>query len=1368
MRLRRRTAIAALAAALAALGILVPSASAAVQRPFLETFGAAEQPEFKGPVSSVGIERASGRVLVGVEIGGATALTSTFNRFNADGTPAPFAALGTNTLDGKLGPGGKPCNEEPASCDKTPQNGLSMGAGGFQSNQIAFDPTNGNILITQNAQNLVDIFNSEGKYIGQLTQAEGAMSKPCGVAVSSTGTIYVAQNNKVSVFEPSGNPPVNGDNTENWPLTGISRPCRMALGSGPSAGSLFIASNGSAAHLILKVDTASGAAHIYSENYESLAAVDPTSGNPIAYNKSLGASLNGFAELAELDGGAEAAGEPLSRLLVEAAGISLVRDFATDAAGKVYVAYEATGLPPTNILVYGLPTVVPTVSLKPASGITGTDARLAGTVNPEGIAVSECVFEYGRTLVNGNAKWEQTVPCEGAVPPPDSSDHPVEATITGLKPNGVKYNFRLVARYANGAEYSSTGFFLSGSSAETKPATVTGLSTATLNGIAHPEGNQLSECFFRWDLASSPELKQTAPCTPAAGAIAPDNGSHPVSAELSGLEEATAYRFQLVTASSTGTKEGPILSFETFGPPRILNVRASNASPSTAKLEAQIDPRGFGASYRFEWGPTAAYGNVAPASFQAVPPGTPPVQISAEIGGLAPGATYHYRLVASGGAGTRRSADHEVQTLNACGLPDGRCLELVSPREPGFVALPGESKAGFETEFQAAEAPGLLAYEVELGLPGTTTGGEVLYMGSRGAGGWSSVQYSPGINQPGPGNGARASVLGLSPDLSCGVVASRIALTGDPVGRVSEEAGGGNLYRRGPDGAYTLISNRVPENPELVVGEIIDEFQLIGMSRDCRRVAFTTERRYSGIPIPGVGEESWLYEWEEGEGLSYVGWVPDGGGEVAVEAGPGSGGISGSTYNAVSEDGSRVFFTATSKTGSDEGKEAVFVRIDGTKTLDVSQSPLATNTGAVFQGATPDGSRVYFTANAGLTAETSSEGRDLYECHIVEGPGGEPECELTDLSVADGAGGAEAGGVFVGGVGALVGLAADGSRAYFIARGQLMAGEGNTFAENQAANTFSLYLYEAASGAVRFVGTVGGGSEELKSVTTGNFKEHTSRTSRDGRYLLFESSANNTGYESGGKPVVYLYDAEAAEGEELACVSCRQDGKAPGYPSATRLLRGVGRNRTYLSQSLVVRNGKPLVFFKSTDALALGAAQGEWNLYEWAHGQVFTIARDLPGATPPAGKGTIEFFGASADGTDLYFVDAAALNWENPEARRSVWDARIGGGFAQPTAPPPCDPTGEGSCQGPGQGPAPSAPAPGSATFNGPGNVKSKQHKKKHHKKKHKKHHKKGKGKKGKHNKGKKGKNKGKGKGKKGKGNSQRPRGADDERRAGK
>jgi hypothetical protein len=162
----------------------------------------------------------------------------------------------------------------------------------------------------------------------------------------------------------------------------------------------------------------------------------------------------------------------------------------------------------------------------------------------------------------------------------------------------------------------------------------------------------------------------------------------------------------------------------------------------------------------------------------------------------------------------------------------------------------------------------------------------------------------------------------------------------------------------------------------------------------------------------------------------------------------------------------------------------------------------------------------------------------------------------------------------------------------------------------------------------------------------------------------------------------------------------------------------VETNRTYLAQSLVVRGGKPLVFFRSRDDLALGGVEGEWAIYEWIHGQVFSIASDLPGATSPSGEGsTISFMGASSDGTDLYFVDSAALNWENPEARRVAWDARVGGGFSQPPSVTNCSPTAEGSCQGPAS-PAPVAPPAGTVTFNGPGNVKPKKHQKNKHEKK--------------------------------------------------
>ena len=64
---------------------------------------------------------------------------------------------------------------------------------------------------------------------------------------------------------------------------------------------------------------------------------------------------------------------------------------------------------------------------------------------------------------------------------------------------------------------------------------------------------------------------------------------------------------------------------------------------------------------------------------------------------------------------------------------------------------------------------------------------------------------------------------------------------------------------------------------------------------------------------------------------------------------------------------------------------------------DVSASETAVpDEDAEYQGATPNGSKVYFTAKAGLTAESSAEGTDLYQYDF-----GAPEGErLTDLSVA--------------------------------------------------------------------------------------------------------------------------------------------------------------------------------------------------------------------------------------------------------------------------------------------------------------------------------------------------------------------------------
>ncbi|HEU4907167.1 MAG TPA: hypothetical protein VFT19_13785 [Solirubrobacterales bacterium] len=222
-----------------------------------QTFGAVEQPSLVKP-GGIAVDPATGDVLV-IDL-----TAKTVSRFNSVGEPAPFSALGTNTIDG-VGPGP----------DETPQNKLFFGAA--PEVQVAVAPpgsaggTAGNIYVTysQSTVHAIDVFASSGEYLGQLTEYEEgpgaggalkAMGEPCGVAVDPSGAVYVGdyKEKQVHKFVPSANPPTNADNTANFAqaTTGIERPCTLAAGAGASAGHLFVSAF---LQKYSKIDSASGA-----------------------------------------------------------------------------------------------------------------------------------------------------------------------------------------------------------------------------------------------------------------------------------------------------------------------------------------------------------------------------------------------------------------------------------------------------------------------------------------------------------------------------------------------------------------------------------------------------------------------------------------------------------------------------------------------------------------------------------------------------------------------------------------------------------------------------------------------------------------------------------------------------------------------------------------------------------------------------------------------------------------------------------------------------------------------------------------------------------------------------------------------------
>lgn len=115
--------------------------------------------------------------------------------------------------------------------------------------------------------------------------------------------------------------------------------------------------------------------------------------------------------------------------------------------------------------------------------------------------------------------------------------------------------------------------------------------------------------------------------------------------------------------------ESGVRKVRVFGPPVVLPDPVSGAATAithtTAIIAGSVDPAGGPdvSGCFVEYGTTAAYGSTAPCS-----PSTPysaPTDVSASLGGLAAGVTYHYRVKATNANGDNFSADATFTTLPA-------------------------------------------------------------------------------------------------------------------------------------------------------------------------------------------------------------------------------------------------------------------------------------------------------------------------------------------------------------------------------------------------------------------------------------------------------------------------------------------------------------------------------------------------------------------------------------------------------------------------------------------------------------------------------------------------------------------------------
>ncbi len=881
---------------------------------------------------------------------------------------------------------------------------------------------------------------------------------------------------------------------------------------------------------------------------------------------------------------------------------------------------------------------------------------------------------------------------------------------------------------------------------EVSTGAVSGVSAGggVLHGVVSSGVGGPVSCWFAW--GASEALGERVGC--AGGPVEGEGVA--VSATLEHLAPDTTYFYRLqgayvsdeeavnlseeATAECEGQKSVDAC-FTTLGA-GVLSESVSKVTATGVEFDASVDPNHAPTSYFVEYGPSVGYGSST--AKEVVGSGKGAVAVSVGVQGLASGASYHYRVVAlseisPGDVFATYGADRvfTTQGVGVSGLLDGRQWEMVSPpgKEGALILGPGYPWG----VTQAAVGGGAMTYlatgPTENGVVGYSNAQQVL--STRGPSGWSSVDLAT------PHNGAVSGSVNageeyrfFSEDLSQAVLQPFGAFqpcTGAGGARqpcLSEAASEQTAFlRNNTTGAYTPLVSLADDTsspfqpfgqegvkegascpPEKFCGPFFD-----GATPDLSHVILSsdTDVQLTAEPAPADG----LYEWSAGapagEQLQLVSVLPGSEGpelKLASLGTPaqqsGAGGDGNDARHAISEDGSRVFWTS---------EAGVLYMRDMPRRETVEIGP------GTFQTASSDGSRVFWT-----------DGGSLFECEIPE----KLQCKPLRLGEAPAI------------EGSVIGASEDGSYIYWVS------------AEHEL---YEDQFIDKIWRPPRPLAALSGEDSSDWAINSESLSNLTARVSPDGVWLAFMSDRPLTGYDNrdvkSGEPdeEVFLYNAETGQ---LACASCNPTGARPtGTQTPESLVNPEpygAKKGTWLSADLPawvafekltggVARYQPRylgdggrLFFDSDDGLVPRDVNGSWDVYEYepvgvggcvpgvsSGGVVFKGEREVvSGVVEGAGCVGLMSSGespqesalldVSGSGGDVFFMTTAKLAPEDFDDSYDIYDAH------ECTGVSPCVPVSAGSpaacvtaeaCRA---APAPQPSifgAPASASLTGAGNV---------------------------------------------------------------
>jgi hypothetical protein len=424
--------------------------------------------------------------------------------------------------------------------------------------------------------------------------------------------------------------------------------------------------------------------------------------------------------------------------------------------------------------------------------------------------------------------------------------------------------------------------------------------------------------------------------------------------------------------------------------------------------------------------------------------------------------------------------------------------------------------------------------------------------------------------------------------------------------------------------------------------------------------------------------------------------------------------VEGDDYHAISASGERVFFGATptqaqlpagkqlaqgevqtvyARVACGGGASCSFVErggedLEGRETLELSNpsasecaacDQAATPREAVFQGASANGERVFFTTERQLLSGEDAT-LNLYE-YDFGNPAGK---KLVLMSAAPNPASEGAG------VKGVVRSSSDGSHVYFVADGVLTS-EENAAGEAARPGGANLYGYDTVDSKLKFVATLGTPDAALwGEAQTSRFLDllvREAQTTPDGRYLVFSSETPLAGDTNPAANAVYRYDFETGElvwvSQAAPGLKAELNGSSPDEGDSAHLrplddsLGGALASADDWNRA-ISDNGEEIVF-TTLERLQADDRDAKTDVYLWHDG----IVSEISAAGSSAGA-------ISASGADIVFTTRIQLVRQDTDELLDVYDARIGGGFPAPQPAPSCA---DERCQGPESPPPVFGPA---------------------------------------------------------------------------